>query len=221
MAKKKTPAVIEPPAPSIDLPTDGNGRAPIGVKLRLSGACGRINKPHNVGDRFLVLTEVRTRRAGHEDTNDGLLWEESAKILDNWEIDGDRARELLAEMRQLYRSDRDQLTIDDELGEQRKADAAGVALTPEEEKALAAFNGDVEADLAAVAELEAGRNGDTPPFDGYDKLGVGPIGNRLDHMESNLDVLVVGAYESAHKNRAGVMDAVARRSTQLLAEGKN
>lgn len=218
MAKgKKSAPVIEAPSPSIDLPNDGNDRTPIGVKLRLSGACGRINRAHSVGDRFLVLAEVRTRRAGHEDTNDGLLWEESAKILDNWEIDGERAAELLVEMRTMYRSDKDQLTIDDELGDQRKA-ADGVALTPEEQKALEAFNGDVE----AAAQLEAGRqDGEKPPFDGYETLGVGAIVNRLAQMNNRIDVLLVGAYEDAHKQRSGVLEAVTRRSAQLLAEGSN
>lgn len=202
--------VVDTPAPRIDLPQDGKGRHPIGVKLRLNGACGRILHAHDTGDRIVMLVEARVKKAGHDDTNDGLLWEESAKVLDSWELDAGEAHELLTRKRREYHAD-DQLTIDDELGAPVTTDGSGVVMTDQERaEALAA-------DQAAVTELEAARKGRVAPWDDYDTLTIEGIRNRLEQTDDRQLVLATGDYEESNKNRTGVLDAVSKRSAILLA----
>lgn len=222
---KKGAAVISAPLPGAsDLP-EFEGVQPVGVVTKIRGASQRITRAIHIDETGLALVEWKNDDIGHKRTKkEGVKRHQALDVLDLHELVGGKCPEcacdLLAAIRAEYRKKDPQGSLDDvdpaELGDQRKA-ADGVALTPEEEKALAAFNGDVE----AAAELEAGRNGGEglPPWDEYDTHGVGVIVNRLNQSEDRMLVLIVGAYESANKNRAGVNEAVTRRSAQLLAGG--
>lgn len=222
MAKRKKSAVIEPPFPGAsDLP-EMDGVQPVGVITKIKGATQTIPRAIHYGERGVSVVEWQADDVAAKRTKDGMKRQQTLTTLELHDLPKcpGCGCDLLTEARAERRRQNPQLSIEDvDQGDERKADAAGVALTPEEEKALAAFNGDVD----ATVELEAGRNGGEgrPPFDGYETLGVGAIKNRLDQMDNRVDVLLVGAWEDSHRKRSGVLDAVSRRSGQLLAEGKS
>lgn len=226
MGKRKTAAatgLIEAPFPGAsDLP-EFEGVQPVGVVTKIKGASQRITRAIHFEERGLALVEWKNDDISHKRTKkEGVKRHQTLDVLDLHEHTGrcpNCDTDLLAALRQAYRDANPQLSIDDvdqaaELGRALRTDESGVVMTPAEaEEALAA-------DRAAVAELEAGRDNDIEPFDGYDRLGVGAIKNRLEHENNRITVLLVGAYEDRHKQRASVLDAVSRRSAQMLAEGK-
>lgn len=124
--------------PTLELP-DYHGRAPVGMKTALNGAGNRITREHAIGDRVVFVVEAKVKRAGHEETDDGLIYAETLKVIDLFEIGGDPGRRLISAVRQSYRTSEDTtkgrapLKSDEEdLSVAGVTDASGVALTPSE-----------------------------------------------------------------------------------------
>lgn len=223
MAKKrgtKASGIIENPLMSDLTPMDGV--RPVGVITKVKGSTQTIAREIHYGERGISLVEWEADDIAAKRTKDGMKRQQTLTTSAVHDHDGKCpgcGLDLIAAKRQEYRDANPQLSIDDvdqaaELGRAMRTDENGVVLTDTElaEK--------LEADRAAVAELQASRNGETPPWPEYDSLGVGAVRNRLEHENDRMQVLVVGAYEDANKKRSGVLDAVTRRSAQLLAEGK-
>lgn len=131
--------VIEPALPGLELPSY-HGRKPSGMKSSITGSGNRVTTEHEIDSRVVFVIEAKVKKAGHEQTDDGLLYAESYSVVDLFEVPGKAGTKLLSTVRQAYR------TADDEvkgraplpgLGE-GATDASGVVLTPEE---LAAAQG--------------------------------------------------------------------------------
>lgn len=112
------------------------------MKTGVSGAGNRISRPHSLGDRVVAVIELKVKSAGHEETDDGLVYAEKVKVVDFFEVQGDAGRRLLSAMRQAHRSAEDEANgrapLSDDLGAAGVTDASGVALTPDE---LASLHG--------------------------------------------------------------------------------
>lgn len=145
-----TPTEVEhqPTLPDLELP-DYHGRAPIGMRTALAGAGNRIARAHGIGDRVVLVIEAKVKKAGHEDTDDGLVYVETHKVVDLFELDRDPGARLLSHLRSQYRQAKDaaegRVPIDG-LGDEGWTDASGVALTAQE---LAERRGDPVALLGA------------------------------------------------------------------------
>lgn len=130
MAKKTT-------QPTLDLPETGDGRKPSGMKTAIAGAGNRISKPHPLGSTVYVLIEAKVKGAGHEETDDGVLYVEKLKTVDLFELEDKPGKRLLSALRQQYRTDGGEpvLSLGDETageGIEGALDASGVAITPAE-----------------------------------------------------------------------------------------
>ena len=135
MTTEQTPEVEhQPTLPDLELP-DYHGRAPIGMRTALSGAGNRIAKAHGIGDRVVLVIEAKVKKAGHEDTDDGLVYVETHKVIDLFEIDRDPGARLLSHLRSQYRQAKDTAegrSPIPELGDEGWTDANGVVLTAQE-----------------------------------------------------------------------------------------
>lgn len=121
--------------PSLELP-EYHGRAPVGMKTSLNGAGNRVTREHSIGDRVVLVIEAKVKKAGHEETDDGLIYAEVLKVTDLFEIQGDPGRRLISAVRQSYRTADDEANgrapLSEEFGAAGVTDASGVALTPSE-----------------------------------------------------------------------------------------
>lgn len=134
-------ATNQPTLPSLELP-EYMGRKPIGMKTSITGAGNRISSHHAIGDRVVLVIEGKVKKAGHEDTDDGLVYVETIKVVDQFEVAGQPGRTLLSTMRSAHRTADDArsgVQAIDGLGEVGYTDASGVVLTPRE---VAALRGD-------------------------------------------------------------------------------
>lgn len=134
MPKKKDldPIENQPALPDLELP-DYHGRKPIGMKTAVNGAGNRISRSHDIGERLVIVLEARVRKAGHEETDDGLIYAETLKVVDLFEIGGDPGKRLLSNVRQAYRSADDASMGRTALpGGEGWTDGSGTALTPDE-----------------------------------------------------------------------------------------
>lgn len=132
---------IQPTLPDLELP-DYHGRKPVGMKTSVNGAGNRLARPHGIGDRVVLVIEAKVKKAGHEDTDDGLIYAEVLKVADLFEVQGDPGARLLSTLRSAYRTakdDQDGKAPIPQLGEVGYTDAAGVVLT---EREVAALRGD-------------------------------------------------------------------------------
>lgn len=124
----------QPTIPDLELP-EYHGRRPVGMRTSLLGAGSRITRPHTIGDRIVLVIEARMKADGHDETDDGLVYSEKHKVLDFFELEGDRGARLLSTLRSLYRTGEDAIKgrrpIPD-LAETGYTDASGVVLTPAE-----------------------------------------------------------------------------------------
>ncbi len=146
MTDETIPAPLEAPLPLVIPLPDYHGRAPSGMKTSLNGAGNRLSTPHEIGATVVLLIEAKVKGAGHDQTDDGLLYVEKLKVSDLFEVPGDPGRRLLSSYRNAYRvaddavKGRKALEGDDvDLGVAGMTDGSGVALTPEE---LAELRGD-------------------------------------------------------------------------------
>lgn len=124
----------QPALPTLELP-EYHGRKPVGMKTSLVGVGTRITRPHSIGDRGVLVLEVRMKADGHEETDDGLVYSEKHKVLDLFELSGDQGARLLSTLRSLYRTGEEAAKGRDplpELGDVAYADGSGVVLTPAE-----------------------------------------------------------------------------------------
>jgi hypothetical protein len=144
----------QPALPTLELP-DYHGRNPVAMRTALSGAGNRVTRPHGIGDRVVLVIETRVKKAGHEDTDDGLVYVESHKVVDLFELDRDPGARLLSHLRSQYRQAKDaaagRVPIP-ELGDEGWTDANGVVLTAQE---LAERRGDPVALLGADDQTPA------------------------------------------------------------------
>lgn len=126
--------VHQPTIPTMELP-EYHGRKPVKMKTAIAGAGSRISRPHSIGDRIVLVVEVRVKSAGHEDTDDGLEYVEKYKVLDLFELDSEQGSRLISTVRSLYRTGEDAAKGRRPvpgLGEVGYTDASGIALLPEE-----------------------------------------------------------------------------------------
>lgn len=140
-ASPEDTATHQPMLEGLELP-DYHGRKPSGMKTKLSGAGSRISRSHSIGDRVVLVIEGVVKAAGHEQTDDGLLYVESLRVDDLFELDRDPGARLLSTLRSAYRTASDAAAgrqALDGLGEVGYTDASGVVMTAEE---VAALRGD-------------------------------------------------------------------------------
>lgn len=128
----------QPTLPDLELP-DYNGRTPVGMKSALTGAGTRIRRPYGIGDRVVLVVEAKVKKAGHEETDDGLVYVETLKVSDLFELDRDPGTRLLRFLRSNYRVAEDKVAGREpladngtDLGDEGWTDANGVVLTPAE-----------------------------------------------------------------------------------------
>lgn len=102
----------------------------------MTGAGNRISRSHTIGDRVVLVIEAKVKRAGHEDTDDGLVYSEQLKVVDMFEVDDPAAGRLLSTVRQSYREADDQrhgrrplLEVPERLGVDGWTDGSGVVAT--------------------------------------------------------------------------------------------
>lgn len=139
------PTHNQPALTGMELP-EYHGRKPVSMKTALSGAGTRVTRPHSIGDRVVLVIEAKIKSAGHEDTDDGLVYAEKLKVLDLFELEHDQGSRLLGTVRSLYRTGEDaargKRPISGEgvdLGDVGYTDGSGVVLTAAE---LAELRGD-------------------------------------------------------------------------------
>lgn len=134
-------AIAQPSLPSLELP-QYHGRTPVGMRTSLTGAGTRITSAHGIDDRVVLVIEGRVKHAGHDSTDDGLVYVEKIKAVDVFELDTDQGSRLLALLRSTHNtaadaaSGRAALPL---LGDVGYTDASGVVLTPAE---VASLRGD-------------------------------------------------------------------------------
>jgi len=90
----------------------------------------------------ILVIEAKAKNAGHEDTDDGIVYSEKLKVVDLFELDRDQGSRLLSTLRSLHRSGEDAAkgrAPIPELGEVGYTDGSGVVLTPAE---IAELRGD-------------------------------------------------------------------------------
>jgi len=134
--------VHQPSLPSLELP-EYHGRQPVGMKTSVNGAGNRISRPHSIGDRVVAVIELKVKTAGHEETDDGLVYAEKHKVVDFFEVQGDPGARLLSAVRNAYRTADDAKSGREplpDLGTAGVTDASGVALTPSELAELAGLD---------------------------------------------------------------------------------
>lgn len=180
----------------LELP-DYHGRKPVGMRTSLSGAGNRIQREHGIGERGVLVVEYKCSAAGHRDTDDGLLYVESHKVVDMFEVGPKEGARLLAVMRQKARvagdaGKRTPLEADGvDMGEVGYTDASGVVLTPKELAAIrddpaSAIIGDTS---AVVVVYDSGERRIWP--DEYDGDTIRPsVGDHLYDPSSTSDVIV-------------------------------
>lgn len=127
---------MQPTLPTLELP-EYRGRKPVGMKTSINGAGNRVSRPHGIDDRVVLVLEAEVKRAGHEKTDDGLVYAEVLKVRDLFEISGDAGLRLLSTVRQQYR------VADDERegrqpipGVDGWTDESGTVVSPDELAAL-------------------------------------------------------------------------------------
>lgn len=127
---------VQPTLPTLELP-EYRGRKPVGMKTSINGAGNRVSRPHGIDDRVVLVLEAEVKKAGHEKTDDGLVYSEILKVRDLFEIAGDAGLRLLSTVRQSYR------VADDERegrqpipGVDGWTDESGTVVSPDELAAL-------------------------------------------------------------------------------------
>ena len=92
-----------PAQTALELP-DYHGTPAVGMKTSLTGVGKRITRSHDIGERVVLLVEAKVKSAGHEETDDGLLYVEKMATVDLFEVPGETGRRLLGQLRQAYRA---------------------------------------------------------------------------------------------------------------------
>ena len=200
MADQETPSpdvadvVHQPTLPALELP-EYHGRAPVGMKTAVSGAGNRVTRPHGIGDRVVLVIEAKVKKAGYEETDDGLVYAETLKVVDLFELDRDPGARLISTVRSAYRTAEDSIkgraAIPD-LGDVGYTDANGVVLTPKE---VAALRGDpvrvlvTEGLTPAVVVFDDGHRDLWP--DDYDKDEPRPFVGQTYHPGTKDEISVV------------------------------
>jgi hypothetical protein len=183
----------------LDLPESRDGRKPSGMKTSLTGSGNRITTAHAIGDTVVLVIEAKVKSAGHDQTDDGLLYTEKYKVVDLWEVAAGRGHDLLVEQRLAYqdaqrRAGGEVSLFDDEpQGIDVVTDASGVAMTPTERAAV---------------------TGQTPamePILGYDRLTAKQVIEMVDALDSVDQLTLVGTYENLSRKRKAIVAAVEKR----------
>ena len=200
MADQETPSpdvddvTHQPMIPTLELP-QYHGRAPVGMKTAVSGAGNRLTRPHGIGDRVILVIEAKVKKAGHEETDDGLVYAETLKVVDLFELDRDPGARLISTVRSAYRTSEDSMkgrSAIPDLGDVGYTDAAGVVLTPKE---VAALRGDpvrvlvTEGLTPAVVVFDTGHRDLWP--DDYDKDDPRPFVGEVFNGDTEDELTVV------------------------------
>lgn len=125
-------------APKLPLPLpEYHGQTPTEMKSTFSGLKDQLRRAHERGERIVSVVEWKVLETGHRETDDGVLYVESLKASEFYELEGDAGRRLLAHVRQHGRdaddnaAGREPLAVDGEDGASwGLTDESGVALTP-------------------------------------------------------------------------------------------
>lgn len=121
---------VAPALPGLELP-EYHGRRPAKMKTSLSGVGDRINTAHDLGARVIFVGEARVKKAGHEDTDDGLIYVEGLKATELYEIPGPAGLRLLSTVRTAYRTATEGAApLPYHPGDEVKTDGSGVVITP-------------------------------------------------------------------------------------------
>lgn len=139
-------------APKLPLPLpEYHGQTPSEMKSSFSGLKDELRRAHERGERIVSVVEWKVVETGHRETDDGVLYVESLKAAEFYELEGDAGRRLLAHVRQHGRdaddaaAGREPLAYGDEdAAAHGVTDESGVAMTAEE---LAELRGDPVAAL--------------------------------------------------------------------------
>ncbi len=112
-----------------------HGRPAVGMKTSITGAGNRVGSPTSIDDRTVLVIEVKTKKAGHEGTEKGIVYQETRTVVDLFELDHDAGKRMLSFLRSRYQMGRDlaegRNAIPD-LGDAGYTDESGVVLLPEE-----------------------------------------------------------------------------------------
>lgn len=87
------------------------GKEPVGTKLVLSGGSERRTRPYHIGDSIVIVVEGTVTAVNHAETKGGIVREHKLAIETAYELGGDRAPNLIAELSEEY-----QEAVDDALG---------------------------------------------------------------------------------------------------------
>lgn len=136
-------ATHQPTLPDLELP-DYHGQKPSGMRTNVSGTGNRLTRPHGIGDRAVLVLEVKCNEAGHKEIDDALFYVEKHRVVDMFELDRDAGTRLLRHLRATYATAsaeaRGQSQLETPDGQVMHADENGVVLTDRE---LAERRGDV------------------------------------------------------------------------------
>lgn len=196
----------------------------VGRKTSISGSTDRLDRDLAFGERFTVVLDVRVTSVGVVTSGNGPILDRKLTILDLYELEGQRGRDVLAALRAERRMNDDAGTGAQVLpGFGGVTDAAGVVLTPGD---LAEASGDGYASGGPPEELDddmrAALAADEP-WEGYAKDTIaGVVGHLTDGRERYLAVGAwdavlqhVWIYEAAHKARRGILEFVAGEPVSL------
>lgn len=138
MTDEQTPELPDPTAtptlPGLELP-EYHGKSPVGMRTGLTGAGTRITRAHSIGDRVVLVIEAKCNASGHKDTDQGIVYVETLKVVDMFELTPDQGSRMLAVLRTLHRQAKDAAEAKapiPELGDVGYVDASGVVLLPDE-----------------------------------------------------------------------------------------
>lgn len=136
-------ATHQPTLPDLELP-EYHGQKPAGMRTSVSGTGNRLTRAHGIGDRAVLVLEVKCNEAGHKEIDDALFYVEKHKVADMFELDHAEGMRLLRHLRRTYATAaaeaRGQSQLESPDGEVLHADDSGVVLTPRE---LAERRGDI------------------------------------------------------------------------------
>ena len=136
-------ATHQPTLPDLELP-EYHGQKPVGMRTSVSGTGNRLTRPHGIGDRAVLVLEVKCNESGHKEIDDALYYAEKHKVADMFELDRDEGSRLLRHLRRTYATAgaeaRGQSQLESPTGEVFHADDNGVILTDRE---IAERRGDI------------------------------------------------------------------------------
>lgn len=200
--------------PTLELP-EFEGVIPVGVLTTLTGASQRINRPIHHGDKLVLLVEAELVDVRHPKTKDGVKRKQVLSVVDFYELDGTKGKELLVAEREAYRVAEDERQGRAGLPFENPPPAEVGFLDenghPLDEEDLAEIRGNRE----AVDELERGRGGSGEPWPGFEESGAREVIGHIRGLESADECVAVASWEEGHGGRVSVVQAARKRAAEL------